>query len=140
MITFTIPGEPQGKARARAVRGNHYTPEKTVAYEQSVAWAGKAAMRGRAPMAGPVRLSFTAVFQIPGSASKGKRQGMRDGLILPTKKPDIDNILKAVADGLNKVAFNDDAQIVSLGEVRKIYGETPCVVVSVEPVTEARAK
>lgn len=135
-ITFTVPGEPQGKGRARTGRGrHHYTPGKTVAYEGLIAFAAQQAMKGRAPMVGPVRLSFTAIMQIPASASKGKRQAMLDGLIRPTKKPDIDNTMKAIADGLNKVAFNDDAQIVSLGTVEKIYGETPCLVVSVAPIT-----
>ena len=31
--------------------------------------------------------------------------------MLPTKTPDIDNLLKTVLDGLNGVAFRDDAQV-----------------------------
>lgn len=32
--------------------------------------------------------------------------------IYPTKKPDVDNIIKIIADALNGVAYNDDKQIV----------------------------
>lgn len=37
MIAFTIPGPPQGKARARTCRNGHsYTPKNTVLYENLV--------------------------------------------------------------------------------------------------------
>lgn len=134
MISFTVPGEPQGKLRARTGRGRHYTPEKTVAYEGLIALAAQVAMAGRAPFDGPVSLSFTATYSIPSRVSKAKRAAMMNGSILPTKKPDIDNVLKAIGDGLNGVAFKDDVQIARLGKVEKIYGLTPGLSVSVEPI------
>ena len=36
-----------------------------------------------------------------------------------TKKPDSDNIIKIVLDGLNKVAYHDDAQICKLSFEKK---------------------
>lgn len=36
---------------------------------------------------------------------------MLEGRELPLKKPDIDNIVKVVADALNGVAYHDDTQI-----------------------------
>lgn len=136
IVTFTVPGEPQGKGRARFGSGRTYTPEKTVAYEGLIAWAAKQAMGVREPMVGPVQLSFCAVLSIPVSATKKRRQAMLDGLILPTKVPDLDNILKAIGDGANKIVFADDAQIVRLGQVEKIYGTTPGLTVTVERITE----
>lgn len=53
--------------------------------------------------------------------------------IWPDKKPDIDNIIKAILDGLNKTMFIDDKQIVELS-VKKQYGETPCVIVEYEEI------
>ena len=41
----------------------------------------------------------------------------------PDKKPDMDNILKAVLDALNKVAYEDDKQVVELIG-RKYYTES----------------
>ena len=38
-----------------------------------------------------------------------------------TSTPDDDNLLKAVMDGLNRVAYHDDAQVV-FGTAVKIYG------------------
>ena len=46
---------------------------------------------------------------------------MLNNTISPTKKPDIDNIVKIVLDAMNKFAFKDDTQITKL-EVEKIYG------------------
>ena len=140
-VSFSIPGPPQGKARARTGRGNHhYTPGKTVAYEQEIALGARLAMRGRPPIEGPVSLSFRAVFQIPASASKAKRKAMIDGLILPVKVPDLDNIMKAIGDGANGIVFRDDCQIVRLGQVEKVFGLTPGLTVSIDRITEtARA-
>lgn len=53
---------------------------------------------------------------------------MISGALLPTKKPDLDNVAKIVCDALNGVAYKDDAQIVDL-KVHKYFSETPEVVV-----------
>ena len=42
-------------------------------------------------------------------------------------KPDIDNILKIIFDGLNAVAFTDDAHIVHLNDCGKWYSVRPRV-------------
>ena len=39
--------------------------------------------------------------------------------IRPTKKPDIDNIIKAVLDALNGVAYKDDTQVVQVMATKK---------------------
>ena len=47
------------------------------------------------------------------------------------KKADWDNIGKIVCDSLNGIAYHDDVQIVD-AQVRKFYGETPRVVVTIQ--------
>lgn len=42
---------------------------------------------------------------------------------LPPGKPDIDNILKVVLDGLNGIAYEDDKQVV-LTQCKKVYADT----------------
>lgn len=39
---------------------------------------------------------------------------MLAGEIRPTKRPDVDNVLKAVADSLNGLAYHDDAQLIEM--------------------------
>ena len=53
------------------------------------------------------------------------------GNISPTKKPDIDNIVKIVLDALNKYVFEDDNQITKL-DVEKVYAEEEKVYVAIE--------
>ena len=137
VITFTVPGEPQGKGRPRAFRAGRgvrmYTPAKTEAYEQAVATAGRQAMAGREPMVGPLAVDLMAVVSVPESWSKKRRAAALEGLELPAKKPDADNVAKAIADGLNGIAYGDDAQVVEL-RVRKRYGEVPGVLVEIRGI------
>lgn len=137
MISFFIPGEPQGKGRAKIVRiawfSRMATPAKTVAYEGLVAHEASLAMRGQPPMALPCRCDVEMVCSIPASWSKSKQARALAGDIRPAKKPDADNVLKALHDGMNGVVWLDDVQAVE-GEWRKVYGATPGVRVTVRAV------
>lgn len=142
-IEFKIPGAPQGKARARTFynskmgRMNSITPEKTVLYENLIKMSYLTVEENkRMPFQElmlPLKVSITACFEPPKSVSKKNREKMLKGEILPTKKPDIDNIAKVVLDALNGIAYKDDTQVVSL-EVRKIYSEEACVKVYIHEI------
>ena len=129
--TFTVPGEPQGKARARTLKsGRSYTPKKTAEYE---AWIRKCyAEQVGQPIVPldekrPVYMQVLAVFSIPVYYSKKRKAAAQKQAIFPTKRPDADNIAKAVCDALNGTAYGDDAQIVRL-QAKKVYGEPQLVV------------
>ena len=132
-FAFTIPGKPQGKARARTIRqkgkSRTYTPEQTAIYEQDVQWTYKAA---GGPHFGksPIAITINAFFGIPKSTSKSDRNSMLADMIKPTIRPDADNILKIICDSLNSVAYEDDKQIVS-SSVIKMYAQYPCVHVEI---------
>lgn len=125
-ISFTVPGEPVAKGRARAFVRNghvaHYTPEKTARYENLVRLAAQQAMAGRLPIEGAVNLTVVAYLGIPVSWSLKKQRAAAVGEVFPTKKPDLDNILKAIKDGMNGVAWRDDAQVVQV-VASKDYGQ-----------------
>jgi Holliday junction resolvase RusA-like endonuclease len=61
-------------------------------------------------------------FSVPQSYSKRKRDACLSGAEKHTKKPDLDNVAKAIIDGMNGIIFKDDSQITSL-HVTKVYGE-----------------
>lgn len=131
LLSFTVPGLPQGKGRARFGNGRTYTPAKTVAYEGLIALAGQQAMAGRDLIDGPVYMVVNAYFPMPKSWSKSRRQQAAARIEWHTAKPDGDNILKAVSDGLNGVAFKDDSQV-AFSKVTKQYAELPRVEVMLE--------
>lgn len=136
MVKFTIPGTPQGKGRPRIGKvGPHarmFTPTKTVAYEGLVAHAAQLALAGRPLLDGPVSVALSIECQVPQSWSGKKQRLALAGEVLPTTKPDADNVVKAIFDGLNGVLWRDDVQVVDL-RLRKRYAATPCVRVSVIP-------
>lgn len=128
-VVFTVPGEPQGKARARTCRNGHtYTPENTVLYENLVKTeyerqCGKAMVEEGIPLS----MTIIAHYSIPASWSKSKKSLAEKNEIRPTKKPDADNVAKVICDALNGVAYKDDTQVVSLF-VQKVFGEPKTVV------------
>lgn len=136
MVTFEIPGDPVAKARPRAAvvggRARLYTPAKTEKYEARVAIFGQQAMAGRPPMEGAVRLSVLAYFPIPPSWPKKRQAAARAGTELHTKKPDLDNVVKSIKDGLNGITWVDDCQVAMYGECLKGYSDTPRVLVTIE--------
>lgn len=139
MRKFYIYGEPQGKARPRFARTRNsvrtYTPNKTVDYEEKVRLAYLTQCKEET-IEGPVKVYIQANFLIPKSWSKRKKVYAYSGLIKPTKKPDVDNIAKAVCDALNGIAYKDDSQIVKL-TVEKYYAPVDAegfVIVTIEEV------
>ena len=134
-ITFTIPGPAVGKGRPKAARrGNFitmYTPEKTASYESMVKVLAQDAMNGEPPTKSPCTLIMTIEVSVPASWSDKKTKLALSGLIFPTTKPDLDNVLKTVCDAMNGIAYDDDKQIVYC-IIRKNYSVTPKVVVHVQ--------
>lgn len=135
-VKFEIPGEPVAKARARATmvagRARLYTPEKTEKYEARVALFAQQAMAGRPPMAGGLALSVVALFGVSQSWAKKKQAAALAGLEAHTKKPDLDNVIKAIKDGMNGIVWGDDSQVCALIECRKGFSEVPRVIVEVK--------
>lgn len=137
-IKFEIDGEPTGKGRPRFVRtatgGRAITPNKTSAYENHVKLEYnrqvKDFMFDKNEM---LKMNIEAYFSIPKSKSKKVKNEMFLNAIRPTKKPDMDNIIKIIADSLNKTAYYDDKQIVECN-IKKYYSDEAKVVVSIENI------
>lgn len=127
ILRFTVPGEPVAKGRPRFTRaGRSYTPTKTERYENLVRMSYVQKYGNRKPAEVPLQLSIRAIFPIPKSWSKKKRAAAEADNVPKISRPDLDNVLKAVADGLNGVAWTDDSLIYSL-EAWKGYGTIPRV-------------
>ncbi len=131
IVTFIIEGEPQGKGRHRTTRTGHtYTPQKTLLYENWIKTCYLSRV-GEKMLQGPIKASIEAYYTIPKSKSKRVRERMLRQLERPTKKPDVDNIAKAILDSLNGIAYRDDSQIVELN-MKKLYADMGFVKVTLE--------
>jgi len=141
-LAFTIPGDPRGKGRPRATTiGGHarmFTDSMTASYENLVKLAASHALGDRDPFDCPLTVIVTVRMTPASSHSVKKRAAMLSGEMAPTKLPDLDNVVKAVLDGCNKVAFRDDALVVSL-IARKQYAATPGVDVEICPTILRKA-
>lgn len=98
-VEFDVPGRPVPKARPRVVRDadpfggpgttRTFTPRDTVEWEATVRQV--AALHVRSPLDGPVQVEAWFYGASP--------------------QADLDNLLKAVLDGMQPVAFADDRQV-----------------------------
>lgn len=114
-----VEGKIKGKARPRfnTKTGRAFTPGDTITYENWI----KCCYQEQCGkfIDGAVKARIDVYYKIPKSYTKKRVQAIKDGLEKPLKKPDSDNIAKIVLDSLNKIAFNDDAQVVELTVVKK---------------------
>lgn len=124
-VHFIIPGKPIGKGRPRFTRNGHcWTPDKTVAYEREIKmayWSTYGHRKYEADKA--LAVDIVLYYPRPKSMAKHKRLMAQKGVLRPTVKPDVDNVIKAILDAPNGVAFEDDRQIVQV-ECEKWYDIT----------------
>ena len=134
-------GEPKGKGRPRFAKTGSYvsvrTPDETILYENLIAVEYRMQCKNYCfPIGTPVKMLVNAYYSIPKATSRKKRMDMLSGKLLPTKKPDIDNVLKVIADSLNNKAYHDDAQIAE-ATICKHYSDKPRVCVTIETLEES---
>lgn len=132
--TFIIKGKIRGKGRPRVLRSGHtYTPKNTKDYEMLVkeSYIAQCGTQNKIKEK-PVQVSIHAHFLVPKSYTKKKRKAIKQGDLLPTKTPDIDNIAKIITDALNGVAYKDDKQIVVLSVIKDYVFDYECVAVMID--------
>lgn len=130
---FEVPGKVVGKGRPRlnTYTGNVYTPNKTKDYETLVEQYFLLKYPKFKILEGRIKVNIIAYFSIPKNTKKSEISEMLENNISPTKKPDIDNIVKVILDSMNKFAFKDDNQITKL-EVEKKYALEDKIYIKIE--------
>lgn len=133
MINIYVAGQPVGKARPRVTRsGRVYTPKKTQQAEDGIQQAAREAMQGQQMIEGPIYISAAFNMAIPASWTKGKQTQARNDELMPTTKPDLDNLTKTVLDALNGIVYRDDSQVVQLA-LSKRYSDQPGMFITIRP-------
>jgi Holliday junction resolvase RusA-like endonuclease len=137
-ISFTVRGTPAPKGSMRAfpfrrrngklgVSTTHDNP-RTKEWGQLVALAAQ----DHAPLElleGAISLEIIFTLARPASVSVRKRP-------LPTVKPDLDKMVRNLADALKGILWRDDAQVVNLTAAKR-YGAAPGCLVTVSELGEA---
>lgn len=123
-IAFFVPGEPKAKARANHSKPfmgkdgkmgiRSYVDDKTASYQAKVRHYLLQVCPDE-PLDCPLSLNMQFVFLKPKTAKKRA---------YPAVKPDLDNLEKAVMDALNKLAYTDDARVVTKASL-KAYTDDP---------------
>ena len=120
-VEFTVPGPAKAKERPRVGKwGRIYTPNGTHKYEKLVKniYQEKGIYYFDNEY---ISVKIIFWFEIPKSYNKDKHQAAAEGFLRPSRA-DIDNYIKSVLDGLNKVAYSDDRYIYHL-EAEKRFTE-----------------
>jgi Holliday junction resolvase RusA-like endonuclease len=136
MIHFTVNAIPIAQPRQRhaVIAGSvrNYTPNEhpVTAFKASCRYAAARAYDGP-PLTGPLKLRLKFVMPRP----KGLIWSRKPMPSIPhDKRPDADNLAKAVKDSLSGLCWRDDAQVYDL-MVSKHYAagdEQPHVVVTIK--------
>ncbi len=150
-LRFVVTGQPVAKGRpmASVVCGHVHmrTPKKTENYEARV---HQAAVDAKPPewelLDGPIEIEIVAVFERP---ERLLARSKRTGLLLygfpermpHTSRPDLDNVVKAVLDGIDGAGiWRDDARVCRI-RAEKVYraiNETACIEVLVSGIPGVR--
>jgi Holliday junction resolvase RusA-like endonuclease len=120
-IQFDVIGKPYGQKRPRAFRRGKflgiYAPKENVEYSVKVVNAFNKV--GKKYDDVPLVIEIQAFFKKPKLTKKEQALDLPKHKF-PTKKPDGDNIAKAILDSLNQVAYHDDSYVTELS-VSKYY-------------------
>ena len=131
-LIFSINTTPIPKLRARVTGKHAYTPKKTLDWEAGVYWRAYAEM-GMADLSPaepelPVRVYMEFYLPVPKSYSKKRRAAMMG--TDHTVRPDLDNLVKSMLDGMAGAVYARDTQVVFIS-VMKLWSETGRVKVEV---------
>src|SRR5437660_9382526 len=111
--SIVVYAKPLAKARPRVAlrngRAHAYTPDKTQHAEWQIrqTWIDEFGIESA--VNGAVSVELVAWLAMPKSVPKSRR-----ALSSPIHRPDVENLAKTVLDALNGVAYQDDAQVVTL--------------------------
>lgn len=123
---FKVNGQPKGKRIPRFTKNGHvYTPESTRIYEEEIKIRYKEKYKNE-------MLDGNIAVEVFINKKPASYLGIREYNKLLGKycniKPDTDNVVKAVLDALNGVAYADDKNVVEIYAVKKYASESSVVI------------
>lgn len=130
MIRFTVNIKPMGAVRmTQRSKWKDKAAQNYLAYKSVIGLEARKAIPE--PKLNPVIICVNCYYPIPNSFKKIDKELARSGHLRPDVKPDIDNVIKGVMDGLNGIAYKDDKQVVGM-MTNKFYAEEPRLEIMIE--------
>lgn len=137
-LEFTVPGEAVAKQSARFRKIGKFIQSYQKSHVVNYANFVKLTFINKYPefkaeefKGKMLKIKIIEFRRIPTSKSKKFTEQAIQGKLRPITKPDTDNISKNIKDGLNKIAYPDDSQIVE-EHIEKRYSDTPRVEITIE--------
>ncbi len=127
VLIFEINTIPKPQKQTKFSSRGAYDPSKQ--YKQSLQWQMRP-YAPKEPLHGPVKVHINFYMPIPKSATKSVKKQMINGVCVPVKRPDIDNMAYTVTNAMKELVYEDDSQIIDL-VISKRYAEVPKIVVKV---------
>ena len=129
-IQFTVIGTPVAKARPKVFfRGQKYphavTPKGTRQWEEMIRFQS-IRHAPPSPLMGPLKMYI--IFNMPRPKTLPKK------VLLHTKKPDVDNLVKSVNDALQGLFYKSDSQICVLYATKRYTLMQPSVEITIEEI------
>lgn len=134
MLLFEVHGVPVPQKQTQFVRatGVAYNPSKKdieMFQWQIMPFAPSSVLLSA------IEMHLTFYLPIAASTSRRLRMQMLNGVVLPTKKPDFDNLAYLVTNALKGIVYKDDAQVTDC-IIRKRYSDKPRTVVKIIPIEQ----
>jgi len=134
-MKLTIMGDPVAAGRPRfSSRGGFvkaYDPKKSRDYKALIKQQALQQLPvGYRLLDCPIEVDIKVYRSIQKSISKKEYARRLSNEVRPTMKPDTDNYIKIILDGLNKLIWLDDNQITDIS-AHKYYSDNPRVEVEV---------
>jgi Holliday junction resolvase RusA-like endonuclease len=126
MVTCYGEPVPQGRPKISTIHGypQAIDPAKSRSFKNYVKMESVKIMAGKPPLTDPLVVSVRVFRSCPKTFSKKKLHEVESGTLRPTTRPDLDNYIKSVVDGMTEVIWKDDSQIVAYHYTGKFYTTT----------------
>ncbi|NKC67203.1 RusA family crossover junction endodeoxyribonuclease [Vagococcus fluvialis] len=125
-LIINEPPIPQSRPRFDSRNKRAYEKSNIKSYKQRIGYAARKEFKKPIERDIPLEIEMKFYIPIPQYLSKVKKNRLTldKEVEYVTKKPDLDNLLKAILDGLNGIAYFDDGQVAKL-KVEKVYSFNP---------------
>ena len=131
-VPITPVAQPRQRISTIGGQARSYLPKKHPVNNYKLVLQQAAKEAGIVVAGGPLTVGLVFYLPMPASWSKKKRGAM---LHSPhCQKPDLDNLAKAVLDGLQPV-IGDDCRVWQFGVLRKLWAEHGGIGITIEELT-----